>query len=287
MPNYADRDRQGTISSYGLLWKRPDLDLETFDSYWGDVHGQVAARIPGNYQYCQIRTWPNPGTIWSPIEGVRMTSTPEENFDGIAEITATSTDVLNTTLTSMLECLDGDIENFAVKGLLNISIPITYCDEIEDPAPTWETEYDKFHITIGKSDRVSQEEFNNWLQNTLAPKLAKSPLVIKLRLHLFQNVPNITDPDSEIKAALEIAFKNRILLRAYLASDDYKEAITDMAKYVKSFQPYPQRSRSILVDWGKVTLAGQRGLTVAQTIEKVGAINQMSQKIQDLMLGKD
>lgn len=285
MPNYADRDQQGTICSYFLLWKRPDLNLETFDAYWGDVHGQVAARLPGNYQYCQIRTWHNPGTIWSPIEGVKMTSSPEENFDGIAVITATDPDSLQTVALS--EYLNGDPENFAVKGSLNITTPITYCDEIEDPAPTWETEYDKFHITIGKSDQVSQEEFSNWLKNTLAPKLAKSSLVIKLRLHLFMNVPNITDQDSEIHAALEIGFKNRILLRAYLASDDYKEAITDMAKYVKSFQPYPQRSRTILVDWGKVTLAGQRGLTAAQTIEKVGAINQTSQKIQDLMLGKN
>lgn len=289
MPNYADRDKQGTICNYVLLWKRPDLDLQTFDAYWGNVHGPVCARLPALHQFWQIRTWHNLGTIWTPIEGVRTTSTAEENFDAIAELTFTSPDILPTYYKPGLEYLGGDEVNFTTKLIPNMNTPITYYDEIENPTPSWEVEYDKFHIMIGKSDGVSREQLHDWLQNTFAPQLANSDCVIKLRLHLFfepeQQGANI--PEQNIHSALEIGFKNRSILRTYLASDEYKKATEGMAKYVKSFQPYPERARSTVVYNGEATLVGQWGLAGAQAIEQVGAINQLREQTRKLMLGKD
>ncbi|MDJ1174483.1 hypothetical protein [Roseofilum capinflatum] len=132
------------------------------------------------------------------------------------------------------------------------------------------------------------------MQLFFAPQLAKNPSVIKLRLHLlypietsnrdFSTVSYDQHHSLKLEAALEISFKNRLSLRRYLESDEYKTLTVDMPKYIKSFQPYPQRSRSTLVYNGQPTLVGQRGLVGAQSIEQLGAINQIQESVTQLML---
>ncbi|MDJ1167934.1 EthD domain-containing protein [Roseofilum sp. BLCC_M154] len=296
MPNYADRDKEATISLYFMTWKRHHVDLETFDSYWGNVHGPIGARLSALYQYWQIRTCKNYGDIWNPIEGVTTTSMPEENFDAIGELTFKSQEEIPTYIKLGMEYLGDDDPNFLRRNIAYVTTPITYYDEIENPAPTWETEYDKFHIMIRKNDGVNLPDFHEWMQVTFAPQLAKSASVIKLRLNLMleadktrtdgNGVSYSQDPAMDVQAAMEIGFRNRLALRTYLASDEYKSLTTEMKKYVKSFQPYPERSKSTFVYNGTPTLAGQRGLSGALAIEKLGAMNQVRENITQLMLGQ-
>jgi len=296
MPNYADRDKEATISLYFPLWKRHHVDVETFDSYWGNVHGPVCSRLPALYQYWQIRAYQNNGDIWNPIEGITTTSMPEENFDAIAELTFKSKDEIPTYLKAGMEYLGDDDPNFLRRDISYVTTPINYYDEIENPAPTWETEYDKFHIMIRKKDDVSLQDFHQWMQVTFAPQLAKSAPVVKLRLNLMleavktrtdgEGVSYSQDPALDVQAAMEIGFRNRLALRTYLASDEYKSMTVEMAKYIKSFQPYPERSKATFVYNGSATLAGQRGLSGALAIEKLGAINQIRDNVTQLMLGK-
>src|SRR3989442_10383075 len=85
--NYASRDQQGKVTFYVLLWKRQGISLELFDDYWRNVHGPVCARLPGQFQYWQLHVAHNEGGIWPEIAGVGYTTSEENNFDGIAELT--------------------------------------------------------------------------------------------------------------------------------------------------------------------------------------------------------
>ncbi|MDJ1185007.1 hypothetical protein [Roseofilum casamattae] len=217
-----------------------------------------------------------------------MTSTAEESFNGIVELAFKSKDDIPIYLDAGLKYLGDDEPNFLRRSLLYTTTTITYYDEIENPAPTWETQYDKFHITIGKQDDVSLYDFHQWMQVTFAPQLAKNAPVIKLRLTLMMEAPPNPNPDlvPDIQAAIEIGFRDRVASRAFLASNEYKSVTSGMAKYVKSFQVYPERSRSTICYDGVASLAGLRGLSSALTIEKLGAINQMEEDITQLIAGK-
>ena len=55
-----------------VLHRRPDIDPGEFRRYWRDVHGPIAARMPGLRRY--VQDYPLPGT------------SPEPPCDGIAEL---------------------------------------------------------------------------------------------------------------------------------------------------------------------------------------------------------
>lgn len=296
MVNYAQRDQEATVGLYALLWRNNNIDVESFDTYWSTVHSPLCSRQPGLYQYWQIGTNCNYNTVWNTFERITTVSQPEENFDGIAEFMFQSSQDISVYIKSALKYLGQDDPNFIRKAIVYLSTPITYYDAIENPAPTLETGYDKFHIMIRKIDGVSLQQFQTWIKFQFAPQLAKSASVQKLRVHLLQAINHNPDRNStvsytqdsalNIEIALEIGFKNRLDLRTFINSDDYKTLTQEMTKYVKSFQAYPQRNRMTFVYDSQPTLAGQRGFASALAIEKVGAINQTRQNIQDLMLGK-
>lgn len=64
----------------GLIRKRPDWSYETFNSYWRDSHGPLAARAPGLREY-----WQNPVTdrVQRGIEFERSAW----DFDGFSQLT--------------------------------------------------------------------------------------------------------------------------------------------------------------------------------------------------------
>ena len=54
-----------------VLHKRPDMDRDEFRRYWRDVHGPIAARMPGLRKYVQnyaVCLTPRPAT--SPCDGI-------------------------------------------------------------------------------------------------------------------------------------------------------------------------------------------------------------------------
>ncbi|MDJ1174485.1 EthD domain-containing protein [Roseofilum capinflatum] len=284
MPDYSERDKQAVVTNYAVLWKRADIDLETFDGYWGHVHGPVCVRLPGLYQYWQHQVHHNLGGIWPEIEGVTTRSLPEENFDGVAELTFKSNEDRLTWFKAFQETLTGDDANFLSHIVIYTTSPgnsVTYYDELENGQPTGLVSADKFNIIVRKKDSVKVAKFHKWMKETLAPALAKAQPILKVRMHLFDE----TTMQPDFQGAIEISFTNRLALRNYLASDDYQQISQDISKYLKSFQPYPQRGTFTLAYEGEPTLTGEWGITGAQMIETVGAVNQTQPVVRNLMLG--
>ena len=128
------------------------------------------------------------------------------------------------------------------------------------------------------------------------PAVAGSPMVLKFRMHLFEEV-DATRPDAagvahsepaeeNYQGAFEIAFQDRLQMESFLVSPVYAGAVKDQAKYVKQICVFPERSAYTFVYNGGMTLAGQRSSTVASLITDIGATNQLRDDITSLMLGQ-
>jgi alkylhydroperoxidase/carboxymuconolactone decarboxylase family protein YurZ/catechol 2,3-dioxygenase-like lactoylglutathione lyase family enzyme/ketosteroid isomerase-like protein len=295
--DYSDRDQEGKVAFYVLLWKRHGISLELFDNYWKDVHGPVCARLPGQHQYWQFHVAHNQGGFCPEIPGLDYTTDSEDNFDGIAELTFASDADRQKWFTASAILMD-DEHNLFRKAIGYNSSPgnsITYIDRIPNGDPNGEVGAIKFHVMVKKANGASTEAFRRYLTETFAPKVSSSDSVLKFRLHLFEEVDN-SRPDAagvghyepaekQYHAAYEIAFANHLEREKFFASSEYSAAIKDAAKYIQQIQPFPERTAYTFVYDGQMTLAGQRSAKVAELITKIGAANQIKNDIVTLMVG--
>jgi hypothetical protein len=294
--NYAARDHEGQVVFYVLLWKRRGMSLELFDDYWRNVHGPVCARLPGQYQYWQLHVAHNDGGIWPQISGVQYASPDGAQFDGIAELTFRTADD-RTTWFSAAAILMDDEHNLFRKAIGYNTSPgnsKTYVDGIPAGDPNGSLGIPKLHVMVRQADSASVAEFREYMR-AFASTLSSSDLVLKFRLHLFEEV-DATRPDAagvahaepheeSYQAAVEIAFYNRLDMENFFASDAYAAAVKDQARYIQQISVFPERDPYTFVYNGQMTLAGQRSSTVADLIVNAGAVNQLKPDITALMLG--
>jgi len=143
---------------------------------------------------------------------------------------------------------------------------------------------------------ISVEAFRKYITESFAAAVAKSDLVLKFRLHLFEppdvsrpdaaGVTHSESPEKQYQAAFEIAFKNRLDMEAFFASDAWAAAVKDQAKNIKQVSAFPERDAYTFVYHGRMTLPGQRGSRTAELITDIGALNQLADDIVDLVAGK-
>lgn len=296
--NYAQRDRAAQVVFYVPLWKRKGICLELFDDYWRNVHGPVCARLPGQYQYWQFHVAHNEGGIWPTIEGIDYNTPAEDQFDGIAELTFKSVADRQIWFEASTILMDDEHNLFrkAIGYNTNPGNSITYVDGIENATPNGLVGVEKFHVMLKKANDVSVEDFRQYLQEGFASEVVKSDLVLKLRIHLFEEVDNSRpdaagvahseQPEKNYQAALEIAFSNHLEMEKFFTSEIYTTATQYQAKYVRQISIFPERTAFTFVYNSQMTLAGQRSSTVADLITNIGAINQLQDEIYTLMLGK-
>ncbi|MBG1239701.1 nuclear transport factor 2 family protein [Nostoc sp. NZL] len=296
--DYAIRDQKGKLVFYVLLWKKKGIKLDLFNDYWRNVHGPVCARLPGQHQYWQFHLSHNQGDLWAVSNGIDYNSQPEDQFDGIAELTF-ETEADRQKWFQAAAVLMDDEHNLFHKAIgYNTSFgnSKTYVDTITTGDPNGELGILKFHVMVKKSDDVSVEEFRKYMTDSFASAIVKNDLVLKFRLHLFEEVDNSRPdaarvvhnepPQQQYQAAFEIAFSNPLEMERFFASKEYAIAVKEQAKYVRQINSFAERSVYTFVYNGQMTLAGQRSSKVAQLIAKVGATNQLQENIVSLMNGK-
>ena len=296
--DYAIRDQKGKVVFYVLLWKRKRITLQVFDDYWRNVHGPVCARLPGLHQYWQFHLNHNDGSLWPTIEGIEYNSLPEDQFDGIAELTFAS-EADRQTWFKASAILMNDEHNIFSKAIgynTNPGNSKTYIDRIATGDPNENLGILKFHVMVKRTDASSLEAFHEYMTNSFAAAIVQSDSVRKFRLHLFEEVDNLRPdatevihfepPEKQYQAAFEIAFQNYLEMEKFFDSQEYAAAVADQAKYVKQISLFPERTANTFVYDSKITLAGQRSSKVAELITEVGATNQLQENIVSLMNGQ-
>jgi EthD domain len=293
--DFSSRDRDGAVAFYVLLWKRKGISLELFDDYWRNVHGPVCARLPGQFQYWQLHVAHSANGIWPELNGIDYTCKDENQFDGIAELTFRSTEDRNTWFRAAAVLMNDEHNLFrkAIGYNTGLGNSRTYVDRIPVGDPNGGVNAFKLHVMVKKADGVDVADFRRYFTNTFASHAAASEFVLKLRMHLFEQV-DASRPDAagvahsepveeNYQAAVEIAFTDRFNMESFFASDEYAAATADQPAYIKQICPFPERSAYTFVYNGQMTLAGQRSSTVAALIREIGARNQLEDDIMTLL----
>jgi uncharacterized protein (TIGR02118 family) len=58
------------VKAFFVLYRRPDLNVEEFRSYWKEVHGPIVAKIPELRKYVQSHVLPGPDGQTSVVDGL-------------------------------------------------------------------------------------------------------------------------------------------------------------------------------------------------------------------------
>ena len=296
--DYSARDQDVKAVLYVLIQKRKGITLNTFDSYWKDVHGPVSARLPGQYQYWQFHLARNEGDIWPVTEEIEYKTPEEDQLNGIAELTFLSETDLQTWVNTAA-ILDSDQQNFISKAVIystNNGNSKTYVDGIKTSAPNGDMSVIKLHVMVKKADAITVDDFRKYMADIFASNIVKSDLVLKFRLHLLEEHDNSLPPvpgvshyeplEKQYQAAFEIAFKNHMDMKRFFVSEEYVAVVRNQANYIKQIATFPEQNTYTFIYEGKLTLAGQRTSTVAELIANLAATNQTQDNIVNLMLGK-
>jgi hypothetical protein len=69
-----------------FCWWRTDIARAVSETYWRDVHGVMAARVPGLWQYRQLRLEANRADLWAPVPGVSLETAPQVQPEGMQHL---------------------------------------------------------------------------------------------------------------------------------------------------------------------------------------------------------
>lgn len=294
--DYSKRDENGVVVFFVPLWKRDGITLDLFDDYWSNVHGPVCSRLPGQHQYWQFHVAHAERGTWPELEDISYVTPESEQFDGIAELSFRNDDDRKTWFQAAGILMDDEHNPFKQAIGINTSEgnSITFVDGIEEEEPNGEQNYVKLFVTIKQNVRVSVEEFRRYLKDEFCPSLVPNKNMLKLRLHMFEEVDNTRPPaagvshsqpeEEQFQACIEIAFSDRFEMERFFASDEYKSTEATQAKHFRQISVFPQRTVFTYVYDNLITLQGLRGTYTASLIRKIGATNQVKDDIMQLML---
>ena len=292
----AFADPREEVVFYVPLWIRSGITLDQFDNYWRDVHGPVCARLPGQMEYWQYHLSPYTGGIFPEIKNININTDPEDQFLGIAELTFSTVEQRNEWFTASAILMDDEHNIFskAIGYTTSMGNTHTVMSRLSEPYPNGSLSEMRYHILVRKEDAVSVEDFRDYIKDTLIHAISKREEVVQLRYHLFdaidlsrpdaQGVEHVEKDGKDYHAAFEISFASGLDRESFFASQEFRSALSDGAFMIDMIKPCEERFTATFVRDHQMTLAGQRGSSVAQLVNDLGALNQVRDDIRNLML---
>lgn len=286
------------------LKRKKGVPPDLFHAYWRDVHGPIAARIPGMHDYYQHHLAYDEGGAWQTVPSINYDFPQEDRFDGLGEGTFATQEDVQKYFTGAGGVLMKDEPNLfeeTVAYTTNGGNSKTYVDEIKNDSLHESRDRTKFIVLFKKTDAISVEDFRRYMAESFALALVENGHVLKLRLHLLDEHDNTNPPneselsqsvshykplDKQYQALMEIAFADRVEMSRCFASPQYVATIKGQPKFIRQIHTFVVRETYTLIAGGKLTLAGLRGYHQAELITRIGAANQLEDDITNLMLGK-
>jgi EthD domain len=237
------------VTTVALLERRTDISRDLFSRYWRDVHGVMAARIPGFDSYVQNHVIPVAGLgeiAIEPFEGIAVCGfLSAEDRIGLTESEITShihRDEQNVFRRALLYNLDEGASHTLVPGSGAARVFLVI-PEGGDPQELIGILVEHTPAALVFHD-LSSGDPSGW------------------------NDADVDDGGTGrlFLALIEVAFENDDLARA--AIDAVRARSKDAGAYLVGAR-YP------MVENGKITIVGLRGLDAALTIAEANATNQL------------
>ena len=265
------------------LKAKDGLSPTEFYDYWLNVHVTLPPRFPGISSVWLHKT-SLADSLWPAVEGVSMQPDEEDTFDGVPEATFPTMDDLQAFVgASRVQMQDGI--NFLSQeiGYAGLGPNSATLRDATDPAPDGTDSYVRHLVFLRKRPETSVTDFRAWVDDTLAPGLAASPEVLKLRRHLFEELditldhPGVTmtkPMDRQYQAMVEVVVADPDAFARFTGSVAYKAVAGELSRMCAAVHPARVQRCITTKDHGRITLAGIRGIAVADIIRKVGATSQ-------------
>jgi hypothetical protein len=294
--DYSSRDVTTFVTMMNLLRRRRGVPSALFRAYWRGAHMQVAARLPGIYQYWQHHLSYAGGRAWPVVPGIDAALPSRLRFDGDAEMTFRIEDDLARYLATIGPLMDDEQNLFEETISYRAYGPNarTCFDELEDPSPTGDSPGVRFLVYLKKTASVATDRFRDRI-GLLADTLAASEHVSRLRLRLVEDydnnrvaleapkVSNHKSVEDQYQGSIEIAFRDAIGLRRLADSASWSTATADLADFVRAAHAFRIAHTYTVYNHGSITLAGLRTPAVAAQITRLGATNQFTPEVMALL----
>jgi hypothetical protein len=265
------------------LKAKDGLSLAEFYDYWLNAHVTLPPRFPGISSVWLHKT-SLADSLWPAVDGVSMHPEEEDTFDGVPEATFPTMDDLQAFVgASRVQMEDGI--NFLSQeiGYAGLGPNSATLRDATDPAPDGTDSYVRHLVFLRKRPETSVADFRTWVDDTLAPGLAASPGVLKLRRHLFEELditldhPGVTmtkPMDRQYQAMVEVVVSDQDAFARFTGSVAYKAVTGELSRMCVAVHAARVERCITTKHNGRITLAGIRGVAVADIIGKVGATSQ-------------
>ncbi len=276
------------------LTARPGLTNADFYDYWLNAHVTMPARFPG-ISTIWLHAVSFDEAVWPQVPGVSHRPPPEDEFQGVPEAAFATEDGLAEFQAANKVQMDDGI-NFLQEIITYLSLgdaTETVIDHTGVPAPDGHDGLLRHLLFLRRGAGVTAGDFRHFVAGTLAPAWAASPDVLKLRRHLFEEVePTLDHPgvrmskplDRQYQAALEVVLADRDALARFAASPAWAQTAGAVAAHCSAVHA-ARVSRCITTKYrGEITLAGVRGVAVADIIRRLGADSQLDDEVSALFL---
>jgi hypothetical protein len=169
----------------------------------------------------------------------------------------------------------------------------TVSDRTGVPAPDGHDGLVRHLLFLRRREGVATAEFRRFVAETLAPAWAASAEEVKLRRHLFEEVEVTLDHpgvrmsrplNRQYQAALEVVVADAGSLDRFAASPAWSLVAGAVAPDCAAVHA-ARVNRCITTKYqGAITLAGVRGVAVADVIRRLGASSQLDDAVSALFL---
>ena len=284
--DFSTRDRVVKHNIYASVRRRDGIPHASFANYWRDVHSTLCSRLPGlNFYVQQHFERDHYANLWPIPNGVGRIDT---RLDGAAELGFANLEN-QAIFAEAGKILYADEANFIGESVA-YNLPngsLTLVDKDDNPARNGADPFHRIHVYMS---RRPGPETAAWLTET-STALAENDAVVKWKLHLPEpydndkpappapNVDHIVGTDRLDLAVAEIAFASPLGAASLFASPLFKEMFKEQTQHVNAVGVYLVTGFYTFVRNGQLTVAGLRGSRPAELITRVGAVNQLDDKV--------
>jgi hypothetical protein len=276
------------------LRAKENLPLPDFYQFWLNAHVTLPPRFPGiSSIWLHVVSFDH--QLWPRLPGVSHRPEPEDEFHGVPEATfPTMADLELFQSYADVQMVDGI--NFLGEVITYSSLggnSATVVDKLDDGAPDGHDALVRHLLFLRRRADVPAAELRRFVTGTLEPAYAGSPEVLKLRRHLFEPLEATLDhpgvvlfkpPELQYQAAVEVVVADEDALGRFVASPAFSGTAGGLTTYCEGVHA-ARVDRCITTKYeGAITLAGVRGVAVADLIGRLGADSQCEAGVSSLFL---
>ncbi|MGP4024020.1 ethyl tert-butyl ether degradation protein EthD [Actinomadura sp. 3N407] len=293
----ADLENAAELALTAFCWWRADIPQDVCEAYWRDVHGIMFTRVPGLWQYRQLRLAANRPDLWPAVQGISFDAQdvaqpqgmPHGLFLSEADLVAFGANPITK------ETIPNDAHNFIGRIGAQLSPSCrgrTLVDRINDPAMQGPPSAPTFVLCfVPRANAASPDAFHRHLIQHVARPWSEHPDVMRLRVEPLppydrsaMSSPGVAHqwPNDETYLGwIELAVRNEGVIGDLLSGAGADE----LAGQVRAVHTYPVREIYTIISAGRPTEVGLRGYPAVQTIIAAGADDQRSEAVLNVLFG--